>query len=299
MTTTTRAQLSPPPRTIRTLTDRESHALDARTQMRAFTPANCITCHGAKTFRWLSDQGIVVAGHRVLDYDCRCVDQYVLLRYLLHCGIPLGYQRLGWSDLTYLSDDASSAAMDYIDHQQAYVSAGFGLVIWGDRGNGKSLLAYLLLKRLIADGVNVYATTFADMVSNFRGTWRDKEQEAWFSSTVRNAGVLFIDDLGREYTPGQAGQVQQPQREDNRPGAVAESMLEAVIRGRVSNAQPTIITTNFTPEQIQHGYGGHVTSLLGEKAIYVEVTGTDRRQEMNRRELEYAKQGLTRPLVLA
>lgn len=290
--------LPPLPKTIGTLTNVQSRSLNARIPMAAVTPANCITCHGRKTFRWLDAIG------QPADYACPCEDQYVLFRWLLNSGIPLAYQRLGWTDLTYLSEGAIREAMDYLDHQQAYLSAGFGMVIHGTKGNGKSLLSMLILKRLIEAGVSVYATTFADMLNHFMGTWRDKDQERWFNQIVRNAGVLYIDDIGREYQPDRFADAalsaeQKQKRSDNRPGAVRESMLEAVIRHRVANCQPTFITTNFSVEEIQTGYGGHTMSLLGEKAVFVEATGIDRRQEMNRREIDYAKQGLTRPVVLS
>lgn len=298
---TPRAQLPDLPPAIRSLTNVEARNLNARNRAR-FTPDRCLTCNGQRWFRWLD-----ASRQHEVDYDCRCDDQYVLYRYLSHANIPLAYQRLGWGDLTHLADEVIAQTADYLDHQDAYVRAGFGMVIHGSRGNGKTLLAYLLVKQMIGSGVNVYATTFADMVSAFRDTFNDKDQQRWFAQTIRNAGVLYIDDVGREYKPDRYAEAalseeekaRRAAREDNRPGSVRETMLEAVIRHRVSNAQPTIITTNFTPDQIHSGYGGHTMSLLGEKSVFVEATGIDRRQEMNRREMDYVRRGLTRPVVIS
>lgn len=276
--TTSRGALPPLPRGIRLLTTDESRALNDRLRMAAVTVQNCITCHGAKTFRWKDANG------QDIDFDCSCEDQYVLHRYLLHCGVMLNYQRLGWADFVHLSEKAATAAAAYFDNRDRYVNAGIGLVLTGKRGNGKSLLAYLLLKQLIGEGVDCYATTFSDMIEAFAAGWQDRASSRWFSRTVRNAGVLLIDDLGRERNKG--------------PESVGDNMLETVVRHRVSCQQPTIITTNLSEDDILSGYGGHTMSLLSERSLIVEVEGPDRREEMRGRTLEEVSQGLTRPVVL-
>jgi DNA replication protein DnaC len=112
---------------------------------------------------------------------------------------------------------------------------------------------------------------------------------------VRNAGILFIDDIGREHKPTTMNQG----KVDTRPGAVRETMLEAVIRQRVANCQPTIITTNLTPDDVANGYGGHTMSLLTEKTTFVEVTGSDRRREIEVREKRFVLAGMKRPVVVS
>lgn len=272
-------QLPPLPQAIRLLTSSESQILNERLPMASVTVENCITCHGAKTFLWKDTDGSSAL------YECPCEDQYVLHRFLLNSGVLLNYQRLGWNDFVHLSAEAATAASDYLDHRDRYVNAGIGMVFTGSRGNGKSLLAHLMLKMLISEGVNCFATTFGDMIDAFAAGWRERSGSRWFSRAVRNAGVLLIDDLGRERHKG--------------PASVGDDMLETVVRHRVSCQQPTIITTNLSEKEILSGYGGHTMSLLTERSMIVEVTGADRRGEMKERLLTEVKQGLTRPVVLA
>lgn len=298
MTATTRLTLPPVPPTIRTLHNEESRSLDLRSKL-TFTPERCVTCLGQRWFLWRDSYG------NPAEFDCDCKGQYRLFRYLLHCGIPLNYQRLGWNDLEYVDQPVIDAMMDYLDHRQSYINAGFGLVAHGSKGNGKSLLAYLLVKRLIADGVTCFATQFADLVDSYAQTWRDPEQEKWYTATIRNAQVLFINDVGREFKSDRFGDATKTDEQkkvkataDNRPGSMKETLLESVIRYRTASALPTIIDTNYTPEDLLAGYGGHTMSLLAEKSVFVPVTGPDRRPEMNRRESEYIRQGLKRPVVI-
>lgn len=275
-----RHQLPPLPKTIRTLTNDESRALNFRFPDSQKTVEDCQTCLGRKTFRWWSPDRT-----EIVEYDCNCVDQYLLHRWLSHRGILKSYQRLGWGDLfNGLSEDVVAAIGDYVEHRQGYVNAGVGIIFTGTKGNGKTMLANLLLKQMIAEGENVYATTFSDMIDLFAGGWQDREQSRWFERTVRNAGVLFIDDLGRERNKG--------------PASVGENMLETIARARVGNSQPMIITTNMPEEEIHKGYGDHVLSLLSERSVIIKVTGDDRRVQTHQRLLDEVRQGLCRPVTL-
>lgn len=298
----TRAQLPPLPPGIRMLHNDEVSSLHQRIPLAtAYTPQRCVTCSGRRTFLWRDPAG----GPDPVEYDCPCAEQYLAFKYLLNSGIPLTYQRLGWADYTYLTESAMAEAASYLQNREAFVNAGFGMVLHGSRGTGKTLLANLLLKEFSADGITCYSTTFADMVDDFATGWGDKSHEAWFKRTVRNARVLYIDDVGREYSKDRFAdatksdeQVRTAALADNRPGSIKETLLEATIRYRTANCLPTFVSTNFTPEQVSNGYGGHTMSLLSEKAVFVNVTGADRRGEMRQRESDLIVKGMTRPIVI-
>lgn len=285
-------RLDPPSVLIPTLTDAESRLLNHRDPTAKASLANCVTCKGRKTFQWFADP---VTRRDVVTYRCDCENQYLLYRWLLNCGIRKQYQRLGWDDLVVANEPPFAPVMetvfDFIDNVEWYTDSGHGLIFTGEKGNGKSLLSYLILKRLVDKGVTVHATTFSDMIQSFSEGWEDREQARWFDRTVRNAQVLYIDDLGREY---------KGKNQKAGVASVGERMLEAVIRSRVASDQTTLITTNLKGEEIEQGYGGHTMSLLTECCDIVTVPGTrDWRPERSRREKEEIALHVTRPIVLA
>lgn len=252
--------------------------LDRRLPRSRSSVADCITCHGRKTFRWLGP------ANEEVEYECPCSDQYRLSRWLWHSGVLLRWQRLGWQDFVTLPTAAAEGAFDYIERLDQYRDVGLGLVLTGPKGTGKTLLAHLILKEAIGKGVDVYATTFTQMIDEFAGGWRSEDQSRWFNARVRDAGLLFVDDLGRERNKGE--------------GTVGENMLETVVRHRVACLLPTIITTNIEPGNIGHTYGGHTVSLLSESALSIDVPGLDSRTTMREREHDYIRRGLSRPVVL-
>lgn len=278
----TRHTLPPLPAQIGTLTTEQSHRL-RQTYPGLPDLKNCITCRGTKTFRWYAPINERDPQH-VGEYDCACAEQFILHRRFLHAGIGETYQRLGWADFEHIPLAAVDMAMEYLDHADRFVASGFGLVIHGDKGNGKTLLSNLIVKELVAKGFDCYANTFSSMIDTFADGWRDKDDRKWFSQRVRNADVLLIDDLFRERNKG--------------VGSVGENALEETLRHRVARSKPTIITMNPDPAEIEKGYGAHTVSLLSERARVYAFHGPDRRIEMNERFRREVLAGLTRPIVV-
>lgn len=271
------------PSTIGMLSDSESEILNERFSSAKTTVANCITCGGRRTFEWFAPNQRT----EVVTYDCSCRDQYQLSRWLWHSGIGLRYQRLGWADLTRPDFLGFPVYADYLANAPAYVRVGLGLVVFGPRGTGKTMIGNLVLKDLIGKGFSCYATTFTAMIDSYAKGWKSEEKSLWFDQRLRNSQVLMIDDLGRERNKG--------------GGTVGESMLEEVIRHRVACQMPTIFTTNLNPTEptsLEAAYGGHTISLLSECSFMCEVDGIDVRQSMLARDGEEAKRGLSRPVVL-
>jgi hypothetical protein len=277
------ASLPPLPLSIGTMTDAQSAVVNQHYTKAMSTVERCLTCGGAKTFCWYDVAN--PASTEILTYDCPCIDQYRLSRWFWHSGVTIRYQRLGWRDLFRTEFVGFETYADYLANANAYVRAGLGLVLFGPRGTGKTLVGNLAVKDLISKGFDCYVTRFEDMVDAYREGWDDKASARQFDTRVRNAEVLMIDDLGRERMRGK--------------WTVPEAMLESVVRHRVACEMPTIFTTNLDPTgKLEDAYGGHTISLLTECSVNCEVNGSDVRQDMYARARTEAQAGLTRPVVI-
>lgn len=274
-------QLPPVPTTVSSLPDEQLGELERRYPGLAVGHDQCVTCRGSGSFRWYAP---ITQRERVGEYECLPGNQAYLHLRFLYSGIGLAYQRLSWVDYFDLSIAQIELADEYTRNAAGYLDAGLGLILHGsDRGTGKTMFAELLLKRLVASGVDGYSTTFASLLASFSGGWDDKAERLWFTRRVRNAAVLLIDDLGREHKGART---------------IADSTLEEVIRHRAQQSMPTILTTNLTPEEIRTGYGGHTMSVLYERSELVEFSGADRREEVRLRLLRETRAGLRRPVVI-
>lgn len=241
----------------------------------------CKTCNRTETF-------MAREGDQTVQYKCNCLTQWMLFRWLLNSGINYRYQTLTWDDATQVPHEILNQVATYSVNWRAMRTRGIGMTLWSSGyGTGKTMLATLVLKGIIADGGDVYFSTFTQMLDMFASTWRDKEEREWFSRRVSGAGFLVIDDIGKE---SKARGVE----------AMVDPMVDNLIRRRVSASLPTIVTTNKTPEDMHQRYGGNILSLLSEVNVQIEVPGIDFRTGggLVQRTMTEATQGLTRPITL-
>ena len=288
------------PSGIRTLTQEEGDRLNRiRGDGRPVTPENCLTCGGKKRFLWWNP-----GRTEVVEWDCSCIDQWLLHRYLSNAGVPLVYQRIGWADVAH-SSDSTEIVRWWIDHAADVLDRGLGLMLSGSPGTGKTMLAALALKAVLGAGYDGFMSTYSGLIDLLMNSWHDPADRDWWMRRVRNASFLVIDDLGRE----RKGQRTVGADEADRTGAtrgqrvnyslpMAESTLEEVIRHRVGSSRPTIITTNLTAEQVKAGYGSNSMSLLSESTVVCELVAPDFRPEAQSNLVTEIQRGLHRPVVL-
>jgi DNA replication protein DnaC len=232
--------------------------------------SSCPTCGGAGYFRWEAEKRV-----------CVCEQQKRLHMRYLHAGIGATYQRLSWSDLK-IPAEMYEPAMDWIEHADEFIRAGMGLLLHGPVGTGKTLLANLVLKELVKKDLDCYCTTFAGAVENFTATWRDNEEKKIFARRFMGSQVLVLDDLGKEFRSSTH---------------LSSTTFDHILRTRVQNSRPTILTTNMTPRDMRGGYGGAVLSLLVEKSIEVPLSGADFRPASHDRTVAEIRNKEVRPIV--
>jgi DNA replication protein DnaC len=246
---------------------------------------SCITCQfertGAKTFRWWNEDR-----SEIVDWECNCIAQWIMHRYLLHNGIGKTYQRLGWADAEAVPMATQYEILTYLENAAAYVERGMNLILHSpDAGTGKTLMLMLAAKKLLEQGYDVFVAQMNTIVEMYTSGWREKTEKDHFERRIMNCGVLVVDDLGKE-----SGQ--------NHVDFI-DRLLDRVIRHRTAASTPTLISTNLTPEQLDSGYNRYVASLLTETAVFAETSGMDWRPKSRDRMQSEIQLMLTRPLVMA
>lgn len=231
----------------------------------------CPTCDRTGRYRW-----------RGRDHDCDCEYQLQLHKHYLASGIGLTYQRLDWDDYagpTRVLD----GVVKYLDKRQEFLRRGMGMYFLGSYGTGKTMLANLVLKELVKDGLTCWATTFSQTVEMFTAGWSDRADKEYFQRKFINSQVLLLDDVGKELRGTRL--------------ALAETTFDAILRQRVQAGRTTVITTNMTPADLEDGYGAAILSLIREKSLELAFDGADFRTTARERETDEVLRGEVRPIV--
>lgn len=163
-------------------------------------------------------------------------------------GMGAREQEKTFAGLEHTPDNFSA-----ITQAQAYAKAYINrtrtqkpsLYICGDLGTGKTHLAAAMANEIISAGRAVKYTTFARMTQDVRTAYysASKETEAETVKRYQDAPILFLDDLGKE-----------------KPTEWNLALLFSLIDYRYSNGLPTVITANYTLEEI----GEKLTPIGGD-----------------------------------
>lgn len=285
------------PRGIRTLTNTEASFLQLE-HGDLGTPEKCVTCRGSGSFLWWAPGG----RQEPVEWECRCVDQWVLRRYLLHSGIGLTYARLGWLDYAG-ARSGSDAAANWLDDVDYTMQTGMGLTLYGPHGTGKTLIASLLLKGMLGLGFSGYMTTLAGMIDMFASGWKSPEAQERFAALCKGTDVLLLDDVGQERHEQKTfwDSKTQDMKVVRSSMALARSSLDEVLRYRLAHSKVTIVTTNRDPNEDFYGdYSPAIASLIQERSHLCRLDGDDfRRGGLEQRLVQERKQRLIRPIMIA
>ena len=241
------------------------------------SPSNCPTCRGEKTFQWYVED-------EVATYDCPCIDQWTLYLYLLYHGVPRHEQQLGLRDAKAANPESVEVVKEYIRTFSEYRRRGLGLFLWGANGTGKTMLGSIVLKEALGQGYRGFFTSFADLLSRRMIGFSDKDYTVWYTSQVKNAELLLLDDPGKEHRANVS---------------FVDSVLDDLVRYRINMLLPTIITTNVSPQRVESIYGDSVASLLNETMNQHHVRGTDFRPTWYKISLDEKDRRLVRPICIS
>lgn len=216
----------------------------------------CRLCVGTKSFIGLLPDSTDQFGV----WECDCYAQLTLERYFRVRGIANNWQQLRYADMEGLSQSAKDWLINWQSAWEWNVRNGIGAVMFGSSGSGKTGLAMLILKNMMKKGLDGFvldSNSIIDMVG-FSG----KEDRDAAITRVANKPLMLFDDLGREAASLSTRMT------GGRDAYLTEDMLsdivQRIIRLRVANRRPTLITTNFTEEQLGTMYGRIINDLINE-----------------------------------
>ncbi len=156
---------------------------------------------------------------------------------------------------------AKRAAEDFINN---FNSDYQNLFIYGTVGTGKSFLSICIANELLKKGHSViYFSSIGlfELIAENAFDYRNMQERKGLYEDLFECELLIIDDLGTE-----------------RPNSFVASELFSCINERENRKKSTIITTNYSLEQLQNTYSDRIFSRVTSNFKLLKLSGPDIRR---------------------
>ncbi|PKM62823.1 MAG: hypothetical protein CVU97_03255 [Firmicutes bacterium HGW-Firmicutes-21] len=142
-------------------------------------------------------------------------------------------------------------------YAQRFTPSGDSILMIGGTGLGKTHLSSAVAQEVLSNGYFVLYDSAQSIFDGYEAVRFGKDNRENIKK-YENCDLLIIDDLGAECMT-----------------QYTVAVFSSLLNWRIANSKPTIISTNFTPQQIKKSYGERVYSRLMGEFLIMRFTGQD------------------------
>lgn len=222
-----------------------------------------------------SDTGFLENGKK-----CSCFTQEMIKLHYEHSNLTDVLERENFStfNIDIFSDDYNESLQQTTKNHMLNVLSicesfvinfnkrdNKNLIFYGSTGLGKTFLCNCIAKDLLDKGSTVlYQTAFriVDTISSYRFASKKTDDMKSQYELLINCDLLIIDDLGTEMV-----------------NSFTNTEMFNIINTRLLESKKTIISTNFTPSQVEKNYSNRISSRIFGYYEFVPFVGKDLRWE--------------------
>lgn len=144
----------------------------------------------------------------------------------------------------------------YLENMPVLAGKGVGLTIHGAHRSGKTYLAALVIKDVLARGGSAYYISSKDLVAaaQFGQTWSDGMYEVSARVRMLKVDLLVIDDVGDDES------------------AQFKRAFTGIVKDRFERKRPTIISTSSSKKHLNTLYY-NAMEIVSERSLFVDIEG--------------------------
>lgn len=142
---------------------------------------------------------------------------------------------------------------------------GYGLLLTGANGTGKTIFVSWVLMRAIQAGLTAYYTSMLELDHNLKRGFNSREVSERLEWML-GSDFLAVDELAKEkFKDGDS---------------FARVQLERILKRRFDERLPTLLATNASPKELRDAYGPSVASIIDGKYRMVILDDGDFRDAL-------------------
>lgn len=215
--------------------------------------------------------GIILLSHE-MSRKCDCYHRHQLYLRMKRSNIPLRYWEyeaiptIGLRSMRkayakpesyFKPSDLNERIKSICQDVNQFVDGGFNMFLEGPTGSGKTTAAVLVAKAAILKEISTVFVESEELRNIMNGKTGDYHPAKLTVDRIREARLLIIDDLGKEF--------------QSRDSNYQETQIDHLLRYRQNNNLATIFTTNLSKEDIIQRYTERVDSLISNNCVQYVV----------------------------
>jgi DNA replication protein DnaC len=197
--------------------------------------------------------------------DCVCRKKMNLAASAYEACIPQDFWWIRETQVINNRNVFERVVNPYVNKLRQALKHGYGLVLLGDNGVGKTYFISYILMEAIKRHATVYYTTMPDLDYNLKRGFKNPEIEERLNWML-TSDFLAIDELGKERA-----------KLDNK---YMDAQVERILKRRLDDNYPMILATNMDSDSLDQAYGVTVASMLSGKFEIVTMEPGDFRASL-------------------
>lgn len=199
------------------------------------------------------------------DPDCRCAQRFKERCSAFEAGVPQSFWSTEPDDVTHNKAVFDKVIQKYASKLRNARRKGYGLLLLGDNGVGKTMFISYVLMCAIREGWTAYYTPMPELDYDIKRGFKDHELEERLRWLL-TSDFLAVDEMGKERSK------QDPTWMD--------SQVERILKMRFDDNMPTLLATNMEIDEVHTAYGPTVGSIISGHYMPVHLEPGDFRGKL-------------------
>jgi DNA replication protein DnaC len=195
-------------------------------------------------------------------FGCACIEKYNIAVAAYEACVPQDFWFTADSDIKHNRKAFTGDIKKYCTHINKALRHGYGLILLGDNGVGKTMFVSYVLMCAISKGRTAYYTTLPQLDHNIKRGFNEHDHQRRLDWML-TSDFLAIDEMGKEkYKTGPT---------------FINAQIERILKNRFDDSLPTLIATNMGLSEWIAEYGSTIGSIVGGKYRSVKMEPGDYR----------------------
>jgi DNA replication protein DnaC len=202
-----------------------------------------------------------------LDSKCACTASFLFEMEAFEACIPRDFWHVAASDVEFNVNAFRQFVLPYVHRIAKAHRHGYGLLLSGSNGVGKSMFMSFVLTQAIRRGRSAYYTSMLQLDHDIKRGFRDQDAQRRLEWLL-TSDFLGLDEMGKE----QFKSIDQPN--------FIKTQIERILKQRFDESKPVLLATNLSASALGKTYGDTIASIINGKYQSVAMEPGDIRRRL-------------------